>query len=681
MAQPGSPPPKAPQRPQSMTVHGETRVDEYGWLKDRSDPAVLQYLEAENEYAKQALAPLGALEGTLYQEMLGRIRQTDLTVPYRDGDYWYYQRTEEGKQYPIHCRKRGSLAGPEEVLVDLNEEAVGHPYCSLGTLMVSPDARSLAYSLDLTGFREYTLRVIDLATRSERTAPISKSGSVAWAADSATIFFTTENEAKRDDRLFRLRLDGTAVQVFEEPDERFRVWVTRTRSRRHLLLYCASHLTSDARVLPADRPDDEWRVVIPRVHDREYDLDDDGGAFLVRTNDRGRNFRVVRIPYDGTDPGVEVVAHSDDRIIEGVDCFERFWVLWERVRGLPRILVVDRASGASREVEFPETAYDARPGTNAEWTAGAYRYQYESFVTPTSVYDYDVASATSRLLKRREVLGGYDPARYRTERLEARAADGTMIPISLIRRADGEPGRTPLFLSGYGAYGIPYPVNFNSNRLSLVDRGVAVAVAHVRGGGELGRAWHDGGRMGAKQNSFTDFIAVADFLTSSGRTAPDRLVIEGGSAGGLLMGAVLNLRPDLATAALLQVPFVDVLNTMADPSLPLTVGEYEEWGNPAVEEQYRWMRGYCPYTNLAPRPFPALLVRGSLNDSQVMFWEPAKYVARLRTLWRSERPLLLLTNLGAGHSGASGRYDRLREIAADYAFVLWRLGLVPEAPS
>jgi len=666
-----------------VVFHGEQLEDDYHWLRDRSDAAVARYLEGENAYAEGVLAPLAALEADLYREMLGRIQQTDLTVPYRRGEYWYYQRTEEGKQYPIYCRKRGSLDGTaEEILVDLNLEAVGHSFCGLGALTVSPDGSRLAYSIDHTGFREYTLRVIRLADRVALTAPIEQSGSAAWAADNETLFYTLQNAAKRDDRLLRLRLGSEPELVFEEPDERFRVWVTETRSRRYLVAYCASHLTTDAWVLRSDRPADRWETLIPRIHDREYDLDDSGDGFLVRINDRGRNFRVVRIERPGAPETewTEIVPHRDDRIIEGVECFERFRVTWLRIGGLPRATITLAGGAAETEIGFPEAVYDARPGVNPEWTTETYRYQYESFVTPTSVYQREVATGETRLLKQKTVLGGYDPARYRSERLEFRAADGTAVPVSLVRLADA-PASTPVYLTGYGAYGISYPIGFSSNRFSLIDRGVTFAVAHVRGGGELGRSWHDAGRMDRKETTFADFVAVADGLIAAGRTSADRLVIEGGSAGGLLIGAVLNARPDLAAAAILQVPFVDVLNTMADPTLPLTVGEYEEWGNPTIAEQYRWMRAYCPYTNLRRGDLPALLVRGSLNDSQVMYWEPAKYVARLRTIWDTDRPLLLITNLGAGHGGASGRYDRLKEIAVDYAFVLWRLGLASGTPA
>ncbi len=672
-------PPRAERRPRTNNHHGEQLVDDYGWLRDREDPAVLAYLEAENQYGDAMLAPLAPLRETLYQEMLGRIKQTDLSVPYRDGGFWYYQRTEEGKQYPIYCRRVGAVDGVEEVVLDLNVLGAGHSYVGLGAYSVSSDGRLLAYSIDLTGFREYTLRVVDLASRADLIAPIEHAGSAAWAADDRTLFFTTENESKRDNRVFRVDLGGTPSLVYEEFDERFRVVVGKTRSRRYLVLHAASHLTTEVRILPADRPLDPWRVVAPRIHDREYDLDHLGDRFLIRVNDAGPNFRVVSAPEH--DPGppswTEVLGHRADVVVEGLECFAEHWVAWERTAGLPRIRVTETASNAVRYVGFPEEVYDARPGPNAEWSTTTFRYAYESFVTPTSVYDYDLGTRASVLLKRREVLGGYDPANYQSERLEVTAGDGARIPLSLVRRRDAG-SRAQVHLTGYGAYGIPYPVTFTSNRLSLLDRGIGFAVAHVRGGGELGRPWHDAGRMAAKSTSFADFIDCADHLIATGRATNAGLVIDGGSAGGLLIGAVVNRRPDLAATAILQVPFVDVVNTMSDPTLPLTVGEFEEWGNPAIEEQYRWIRAYCPYSNLAPGDYPAMLVRTSLNDSQVMYWEPAKYVAKLRTLKTNADPLILLTNLGAGHSGASGRYDRLREIAADYAFILWRLGLVVE---
>lgn len=669
-------PPRAPIRPSVVELHGDRLTDDYAWLRDRENPEVRAYLEAENAYADQVLAPIADLASCLYDEMLGRIKQTDLSVPYREGAYWYYTRTEEGKQYQIFCRRPDAPGSAEQILLDLNQLAVGHSYMAVGTFEVSPSGRYLAYSTDPTGGRDYTLVVKDLETGALVGDPVPRAGSVAWALDDATFFYTLEDDAKRDYRVYRRHRDGgEAVLVYEEPDERFRLWVDTTRSRAWVVLTVASHTTTELRVLAADRPDAEWRLIAPRVPDREYDLDHLGDRFFIRVNDTGPNFRVVTAPTGDPAPErwEEVLPHRDDLIVEGVDCFAGHWVAWERRDGLPTVRVTDVATWAAHDLEFPEEVYDVRPGANAEFHTDRLRYVYESFVTPTSVYDVEMATGRRELLKRREVLGGYDPSHYTSERLHATAPDGASIPISLVRRRDLPADRpVAMHLTGYGAYGLPYPVTFNSNRVSLLDRGIAVAIAHVRGGGEMGRRWHDQGRLMHKRNTFTDFLAAIDHLVSTGRTTPDQLTIEGGSAGGLLVAAVINLRPDCCRAALLQVPFVDVINTMLDPSLPLTVGEYEEWGNPAVPEQYRWIRDYCPYTNLAPREYPAMLVRTSLHDSQVMFWEPAKYVARLRRLRTDRRPLLLLTNLGAGHGGASGRYDRLREIAVEYAFLLWQ---------
>lgn len=677
-------PPLAPVRLRTFDLHGETFRDEYAWLRDRESAEVRAYLEAENTYAEAVLAPLAGLAARLYDEMLGRIRQTDLSVPYREGAWWYYTRTEEGKQYQIFCRRHDSPSSPEQVLLDLNELAAGHSFMAIGAFEVSPGGRYLAYSTDPTGYRDYTLVVKDLETGEHVGPPVPRAGSVAWALDDATLFYTVEDDAKRDYRLYRRHRDGgDAVLEWEEPDERFRLWVETTRSRAWVVLTTASHTTSELRVLPADQPGGGWRLVAPRVRDREYDLDHLGDRFLIRVNDTGPNFRVVAAPVDDPSPGrwEEVLPHRDDLIVEGVDCFAGHWVAWERRGGLPIVRVTDAATWAAHDLEFPEAVYDVRPGANAEFDTTRLRYVYESFVTPTSVYETDMATGERELLKRKDVLGGYDPAHYTSERLHAAAADGTAIPISLVRRKDLPADRAaPMHLTGYGAYGLPYPVTFNSNRVSLLDRGVAIAIAHLRGGGEMGRRWHDQGRLANKMNTFTDFLAVIDHLVAAGRTTPDRLTVEGGSAGGLLIGAVLNLRPSCCRAAVLQVPFVDVINTMLDASLPLTVGEYEEWGNPAEPEQFRWIRAYCPYTNLAPRDYPAMLVRTSLHDSQVMFWEPAKYVARLRRVGAGGRPLLLLTNLGAGHGGASGRYDRLREIAVDYAFLLWQHGRADPPP-
>lgn len=669
-------PPAAATRPRRDVVHGAVRSDDYHWMRDRDDPAVRAHLEAENDYARSVLAPLAPLERALYDEMLGRIKQTDLSVPYRDGRHWYYSRTEEGKQYPIYCRRLDAPDGPEQVLLDLNRLAEGHSHMALGAFEVSPSGRYLAYSTDPTGYRDYELTVRDLDTGAVVLGPLARVGSVAWARDDRTLFYTVEDDAKRAYRLLRRgRDEAEATLVFEEPDERFRVFVTATRSRAWIVLVVATHTTTELRVLDAATPTAKWRLAVGRVEDREVQLDHQGDRFLLVVNDTGPNFRVAAVPTGDLqeDRWEEILPHRDDVIVEHVACFRGHWVAWERRDGLPAVRITDVGSGEVRQLRFDEPVYEAHPGMNEDFDTAQLRYVYESFVTPPSVYDADMATGRSTLLKRKEVLGGYDPGRYVAERLHAAAPDGTAVPISLVRRRDADPTAPQhLHLTGYGAYGIPYPVSFSSNRVSLLDRGVAIAIAHVRGGGELGRRWHDAGRLARKTNTFTDFVAAVDHLVATGRTRPDRLTIEGGSAGGLLVGAVLNQRPECCRAALLQVPFVDVVNTMLDPSLPLTVGEYGEWGNPAEPAAFEWINAYCPYTNLAPRPYPAMLIRTSLHDSQVMFWEPAKYVARLRALGGGRGPLLLLTNLGAGHAGASGRYDRLREIATDYAFLLWQ---------
>ncbi|HXE58787.1 MAG TPA: S9 family peptidase, partial [Gemmatimonadales bacterium] len=672
-------PPQPPRRPHVVPLHGDSREDEYFWMRDRSDPEVVRYLEAENAYAEQMLAHTRPLQARLYDEMLGRIKQTDLSVPYREGEYLYYARTEEGKQYPIYCRKRGSLEAAEEVILDLNALAEGRSFLALGAFTVSDDGNLLAYSTDTTGFRDYVLHVKDLRTGTLLAFRVERVSSVAWAADDRTLFYVTEDEAKRPYRLHRHTLGrGDDPLLFEEADGMFRLHVTRTRSRRLLLLYSASHTTSEARWLEADRPEGEWRLVAPRVHEQEYEVEHHGERLLIRVNDTGRNFRLVEAPLASPDRPAwrEILPHQEDVMLEGIDAFAGHLAVYQRRGGLPEIRILDLAGGGSHYVTFPEPAYEVSPSANPEWETTRLRYSYQSLVTPASVFEYDMVARRSVLLKQTEVLGGYDPARYVSERLHAPAPDGTPIPISLVRRRDvAVDGRAPLLLHGYGAYAVPYPVTFSSNRLSLLDRGVVVAIAHVRGGGELGRPWHDAGRMLNKLNTFTDFIAAAEYLLERGYGAPDRLVIEGGSAGGLLMGAVTNLRPELFRAVVSHVPFVDVLNTMLDESLPLTVGEYEEWGNPRNPDEYASMRRYSPYDNLRPGPYPAMLVRTSFNDSQVMYWEPAKYVARLRALKTDRNPLLLITNMGAGHTGASGRYDRLREVALDYAFILDQLGL------
>jgi oligopeptidase B len=672
-------PPVARKVPRTEVVHGDTRVDDYFWMRDKKNPEVAAYLEAENAYTDAVMAPTQPLQDALYKEMLGRIKETDVNVPYRKGGYFYYSRTEQGQQYPIYCRKRGSLEAEEEVTLDLNRLAEGQKFMALGAYQVSDDGSRLAYTTDATGFRQYTLYVKDLGTHALLPVRVERVGSVAWAADGQTLFYTVEDEqTKRQYRLYRHRLGTEAHDlVYEETDEAFNIGVGRTRSQKYLIVGMGSLTTAEARYLRADDPAGEWRVIAPRIPDQEYDVEHHGELFYIRVNDTGRNFRLVSAPVasPGREHWKEVVPHRADVMLEGVDFFQNHSVLFEREGGLTELRVTDLRTGVSHRIAFPEPVYSVFAGTNPEFDTAVFRFNYQSFATPSSVFDYDLDARTRTLRKQTEVLGGYDSSLYQSERLWATARDGVKVPISLVYRKGLRRDGGPLYLYGYGSYGFPLPITFSSNRLSMLDRGVVVAIAHVRGGGELGKPWHDDGRMMQKKNTFTDFIACAEHLIAERWTAPDQLVIEGGSAGGLLMGAVTNMRPDLWKAVVSKVPFVDVVNTMLDESLPLTVGEFEEWGNPKKKDEYDYIKTYCPYTNLEKKAYPAILVKTSFNDSQVMYWEPAKYVARLRTLKTDKNPLLLKTNMAAGHGGASGRYDFLHEVAFDYAFILGQLGL------
>jgi oligopeptidase B len=696
-------PPLARREPVETIVHGDRRVDHYAWLRQKENPEVIAYLEAENAYTDEILRTTERLQDTLYQEMLGRILQTDLSVPYPLRGYLYFTCTEQGKQYPIHCRRIDASGSLDEVLLDLNRLAEGHSFLGLGAFEVSDDNLLLAYSLDTTGFRQYTLRIKNLWSGEILPEVIERVTSAAWAADSRTLFYTVEDATtKRSYRLYRHAVASTEPDtlLYEETDERFRLEIERTRSGAFLLLVIASHTSSEVRFLPAVQPGREFRMIAEREADHEYYVDhhpnpltrderganpyDTGGYFLIRSNSGGRTFRLMSAPV--ADPRRakwrEIIPNRADVMLAGVSVFRSHLVLFEREAGLPYLRVVDleveapAALTASHRIDFAEPAYNSSMGNNPEFDAHFVRFQYESFVTPRAVFDYDVRTRDRVLRKQQPVLGGYDAEQYVTERLHALAEDGTRVPISLVYRKDTpRDGSAPMLLYGYGSYGISVPVSFNSNRVSLLDRGVVYAVAHIRGGGELGKPWHDEGRLRQKRNTFTDFIAVAQHLTAERYTAPEKLIIEGGSAGGLLMEAVANLRPELFRMVITHVPFVDVLNTMLDASLPLTVGEYEEWGDPRIAEDYFYMKSYCPYTNLASKAYPTMLVKTGLNDSQVMYWEPAKYVAKLRTLKTDLNPLLMKTNMGAGHGGASGRYDYLREIALDYAFLLTEIGI------
>ncbi len=676
-------PPIAPRIPHAITLHGETLEDDYFWLRDKDDPRVTAHLVAENAHAEAALQGTGALQERLYKEMLARIKETDLSVPYRKGLYWYYARTEEGKQYPILARKLGALTSAEEIVLDLNALARDHAYFAVNAFVVSDDGSLLAYSVDTTGFREYTLHVRDLRRAENGPESIERVSSVAWSADGKTLFYVTDDDAKRAYRLWRHRRgDAEPVLIHEESDERFSLAIRRSRSLGYLFLDADSHTASEVRFLAASDPDGAFRIFLPRAPELEYEVDHGGSTFWIRTNDSGRNYRLARCPVDAIakEAWTEVLPHRTDVNLAGIELFAEHLVAYEREAGLERFVVHALDSGETHAISFPEPAYSTFPDINAEFKTSIFRFRYQSMVTPPSIYDYDMATRAKTLMKRNEVLGGYDPSLYTVERAHAIAPDGTAVPVSLAHRKDTPmDGTAPMHLVGYGAYGYPLPAMFSSNRLSLLDRGAVCALAHVRGGGELGKPWHDSGRMEHKPNSFTDFIAVADFLVRGSYASRERLIIEGGSAGGLLIGAVMNLRPDVAGGAVLKVPFVDVINTMLDTSLPLTVAEFEEWGNPTDPAQFAILRSYCPYSNLGRKPFPKMLVKTSINDSQVMYWEPAKYVARLRERNDGAPQVLLKVNFAAGHGGSSGRYDALKEIAFDVAWMLqvWGKGDTP----
>ena len=675
-------PPVARVEPRAHTLHGETRVDEYFWLRDRGDPEVTAYLEAENQYTATVMRHTETLQEQLYQEMRARIKETDLSVPEGLDEYFYYTRTEAGAQYPIFCRKRGTLEAPEEVLLDQNPLAAGKAYFRVGVTEVSPDHRLLAYSVDTSGGEEFTLFIKDLVTGELLAESMGNTSlGVAWANDSRTLFYTVQNQARRPCRLYR-HIVGTSPStddlVYFEADESFFLDISRTRSRRYLLLDISSHSTSEVRYLSADRPEEAFRVVQPREPGVEYSVAHHDDRFFITTNDAAPNFRLVQAP--ASSPSKEnwspVLPYRPEVKLDSTDAFRTHLVVYEREAGLRQIRVLDLTTGLEHRISFPEPVYAIRTHSNPEFETTLLRLTYTSMVTPSSVIEYDLAERTWNVRKQVEVLGGYDQSRYTSERLFATAPDGTRVPISLVYRASlRHEGARPFLLNGYGAYGLSYEPAFSSNALSLLDRGFGVAIAHVRGGEELGRPWYEGGKLMNKRNSFTDFIAAAEHLVASGYTTPSQLVISGGSAGGLLMGAVMNQRPDLFRVVLAEVPFVDVVNTMLDATLPLTVIEYDEWGNPNEPAAYAYIRSYSPYDNIEARDYPHLLVTAGLNDPRVAYWEPAKYIAKLRARKTDNNRLLLRTNMGAGHGGPSGRFDFLREVAFKYAFVLDVLGL------
>ena len=700
--------PAARQIPMDVSVHGDRRVDEYFWLRRREDPQVLEHLKAEAAHTARWFEPLQPLAERIYQETLARIEQTDEAVPLREGAWWYSSRTQAGQQYPVLVRRAAQgpqrafdAKAPAQTLLDLNQLAEGKAFLSIGAAIPSPDGRMLAYTVDETGARDYTLRIREIATGRDRAWTGRGVSSFAWSADSRHLFHVRQNEALRSDTLWRhdLRSAGPDVLLLKEPDELFNLQVATSDDRRHVVLTSSAKDTTEQRLLDARRATGPWRVVLARQRGIEYETSPQGRALFLRINDRGPNFRLVKVESAAASTGPlvtaaaltraqEWVSHRLDASLDGIRLFRRHLVLQLREGGSVRLQVLDLAQQRWRSIEFPEASYVAmvidpwRPRSlNLEYDSDTVRLAYTSLLTPPSVYEASLSDpgAELKLLKRQAVLGGYDPSRLEARRILARAADGTEIPVSLVySRAHRSTGPQPLLLMGYGSYGIPSDPRFSVAALSLIERGVVVAIAHVRGGGDLGRHWYLQGKLDRKMNTFTDFIAAAEQLVAQGWTDPSRLIITGGSAGGLLMGAVTNLRPELFRAVVTEVPFVDVINTMLDETLPLTTEEFIEWGNPKIAAEYAWMRAYSPYDNLKAGAYPAILARTAFHDSQVPYWEAAKYVARVRALKTDDRPILLDINMNAGHGGASGRYDALRERARVYAFMLSQWGLASD---
>ena len=673
-------PPMAEKKTKTTNIHGTTIVDDYFWLREKTNPAVMAHLKAEDDYAESMMKHTAPLQEKLYNEMLSHIKQTDTNVPFRSGNYFYYTRTEEGKQYQIYCRKKGSLDAPEEIILDENELAKGQKFMSVGAFVPSDDGNLLAYSTDNTGYRQYLLQVKDLRTGQLLPERIERVTSIVWANDNKTLFYVTEDAVtKRSDKFFRhvLGIDKNDL-VYEEKDELFDIGVGRSRDKEIVFLQAFSKTSTEARYLRANEPNGTLKVILPRQPEHEYDVDHRNNTFYIRTNRGAKNFRIVTAPVN--DPSEknwkEFVAHRPAVKLDDISLFANHAVLSEWENGLQQLEVVDLKTDKRHRIKFPEPVYSAGLYTNREFDTPVVRYSYNSLVTPFSIFDYDMNTGKATLLKQQEVPGGFDRNNYKSERVFATASDGTKVPVSIVYRKGVKlDGSAPLLLYGYGSYGYSFPPTFNSNRLSLLDRGVIFSIAHIRGGGEMGEEWRQAGRMMNKMNTFTDFIASAEALINMKYTSKERLVIQGGSAGGLLVGAVSNMRPDLFKAVVSQVPFVDVLNTMLDASLPLTTSEYIEWGNPNEKPAFDYMKTYSPYDNIAKKDYPAMLVKVSVNDSQVPYWEGAKLVARLRTMKTDNNPLLLKVNFGAGHGGASGRYDALRETAFDYAFMLWQMGV------
>lgn len=676
-------PPRAEKIPTTLIKHGHARVDNYYWLNQRDNPKVIAYLEAENRYLEAALAHTKKLQEKLYKEIVGRIKQTDMSVPYLDNGYYYYTRFEEGKEYPIYARKKGQLDAPEEVMLDVNAMAAGHAFYSVTGVTVSPDNRWVAFGVDTVSRRRYTIYFKDLESGELAPESISNTtGEAVWANDSRTVFYVVKDTTTlRAERVFRHTLNADPaqdVEVYHEKDSTYSVYAHKSKSKKYVFIVSTSTLSSEVRFLDADEPTSAFTVVQPRERNHEYSVAHVGDKFYIVTNDQAKNFRLMEadVRRPAKKHWREVIPHRDDVLLEDVEVFTDYLVVSERKNGLRQLRIINQADKSEHYLDFGEEAYFATPTDNREMDTHLLRYAYTSLTTPLTIYDYDMAGRTKTLLKRQEVLGGFRQEDYQTERLYAPAEDGTLIPISLVyRKGMKKDGSHPLLLYGYGSYGASTEATFSSPVLSLLDRGFVYAIAHIRGGSEMGRQWYEDGKLLKKKNTFTDFISCAEYLIAQKYTSPDRLFARGGSAGGLLMGAVINMRPDLFKGVIANVPWVDVVTTMLDESIPLTTSEYDEWGNPNVKEYYDYMLSYSPYDNVAARSYPALFVTTGLHDSQVQYFEPAKWVAKLRELKTDNNLILLHTDMHSGHGGRTGRFERFRRTAMEYAFLLDQAGI------
>ena len=671
-------PPVAQRIEKLLVMHGDTRPDFYYWMNDRTNPAVIAYLEAENAYLEKKMAFTAPLQEALFSEMRGRIKEDDQSAPYLSNGYYYYTRFETGREYPIYCRRKGSMEAPEEIMLNVNELAEGYSYFNVSGLDVSPDNRLLVFAIDTVGRRQFTILFKNLENGQITRSHIENtSGNQVWAADNATVFYTAiDPQTLRYDRVNRYNFleGGNPVEVYYEADDTFySMWVFRSKDNRFLQLQVNSTLSNETRLLPADQPKGLFRVFQPRQPDILYSVFPFGEKFYVLTNHKAQNFRLMETPSKATGLAnwMEVIPHRSHVLLEDIELFNDYLVVQERSNGLQQIRIINQISAKEHYLPFEEEAYAAGIGTNEEMNSTILRFNYTSLTTPNSQYDYNMATGQKTFVKQQEVLGGFDRANYHTRRMFVTARDGEKVPVTILYRKGMEKnGNNPLLLYGYGSYGSSVNPRFNSNVISLVDRGFIYAIAHIRGGQDLGRQWYEDGKLLNKKNTFFDFIDVADYLVAEGYSRPERMFAQGGSAGGLLMGAVINMRPELFKGVIAAVPFVDVVTTMLDESIPLTTAEYDEWGNPNIKEFYEYMLSYSPYDNVSRQAYPNLLVTSGLHDSQVQYWEPTKWVARLRHYNTGHNMILLFTNMEAGHGGASGRFRRLREIAREYAFLI-----------